>query len=348
MNARARVLVVDDQALYRAAICRSLEEAPSLQVVGRAASGREAIERIRELKPDLVTLDMEMPDMDGVAVLEALAGMPGPRPRVVVFSAQSPAAAAATVRALAMGAADFVLKPTAAEGAAAITDRLVPRLVALAPGVATATASARPAAGPAPRPGLFTTRRRVVAIASSTGGPNALDEAVRSLPGSLPVPVLIAQHMPALFTASLAERLDRIGRIRVVEARDGMPVQPGWAYLAPGDWHMTVQDSGGASVLRLNQGERVFNLRPAADVTFPTVARQFGPAVLAAVFTGMGCDGAVGCQAIHAAGGAVLTQSAASCVVYGMPEAVDRAGITDLHFTPDTFGAALSRFALAW
>ncbi len=347
MSARARVLVVDDQALYRAAICRSLEEAPSLQVVGRAASGREAIDRIRELRPDLVTLDMEMPDMDGIAVLEALAGMPAPRPRVVVFSAQSAAAAAATVRALALGAADFVLKPTAAEGAAAISDRLVPRLVALAPGAAPAAAPAAPPRAAA-RPGLFTTRRRIIASASSTGGPNALEEAVRSLPAGLPVPLLIAQHMPALFTASLAERLDRVGRVRVVEAQDGMPVQPGWAYLAPGDWHMTVQDAGGVPTVRLNQGERVFNLRPAADVTFPTVARQFGPAVLAAVFTGMGCDGTAGCQAIHAAGGAVITQTAGSCVVYGMPEAVDRAGIADLHFTPDTFGAALARFALAW
>ncbi|MFM2092635.1 MAG: chemotaxis-specific protein-glutamate methyltransferase CheB, partial [Planctomycetota bacterium] len=153
MSQRATVLVVDDQALYRAAISRSIEEAPGLVVVGRAGSGREALERIRELRPDLVTLDMEMPDMDGIAVLEALRALPGPRPRVVVFSAQSAAAAAATVRALALGAADFVLKPTAAEGAAAISDRLVPRLAALAPGASPAAPALPPRTAAAPRPG---------------------------------------------------------------------------------------------------------------------------------------------------------------------------------------------------
>jgi two-component system chemotaxis response regulator CheB len=346
VTGRARVLVVDDQALYRAAICRSIEDGPALEVVGRAASGREALDRIRELVPDLVTLDMEMPDMDGLAVLTALAAQPGPRPRVVVFSAQSPAAAAATVGALALGAADFVLKPTAAEGAAAISDRLIPRLVALA--ASPGRPSSPPVAAPPARPGLATVRRRIIAIASSTGGPNALDEAVRSLTGPPPVPVVIAQHMPALFTASLAERLDRLGRLRVVEARDGMPLLPGWAYLAPGDWHLEVVDAAGTPTVRLHQGERVFNLRPAADITFPSIVRVFGPAVLAAVFTGMGCDGAAGCRAVRAAGGAVMTQTAASCVVYGMPEAVDRAGLADLHFTPADFAAALARFPLAW
>ncbi|MFM2092501.1 MAG: chemotaxis-specific protein-glutamate methyltransferase CheB, partial [Planctomycetota bacterium] len=291
---RARVLVVDDQALYRAAICRSIEDAPTLEVVGRAASGREALERIHELAPDLVTLDMEMPDMDGLAVLTALAARSGPRPRVVVFSAQSAAAAAATVGALALGAADFVLKPTAAEGAAAISDRLIPRLVALAgiPG-----APARPATPAQARPGLATVRRRIIAIASSTGGPNALDEAVRGFTAAPPVPVVIVQHMPALFTTSLAERLDRLGPLRVAEARDGMPLLPGHAYLAPGDWHLEVVDAGGTPTTRLHQGDRVFNLRPAADITFPSVVRVFGPAVVAAVFTGMGCDGAAGCRA---------------------------------------------------
>lgn len=348
------VLVVDDSAIYRSVIGRAVSSAPGLAVAEQVASGQAALEAMQRLQPDLMTLDLEMPGMDGMGVLKAMAALPSTvkRPKTILFSAHSAEGAQITLDALQLGAADFILKPTAADGMAAITDRLIPRLIALSGGPSLAPAPTTVAPPPrtttAPPIPDRATQRRVVAIASSTGGPQALEQALVPIPATFPVPILIAQHMPPLFTQVMAQHLAKRCRIRVVEAADGMPLAPGTAYIAPGDWHMAVAQRQNGPAISLNQGGRIFGLRPAADALFPSVAEVFGKQVIAAIFTGMGTDGAMGVKPIRAKGGAVLTQEKASCVVYGMPQAVDALGIVDGHFTPAGFHQAVSAYRLGW
>ena len=351
------VLVVDDMALYRTVISRALEEA-GFTVVGKSANGTVGLADLQRLTPALMTLDLEMPGMGGLDVLREMAKLPPtvPRPRVVVFSAHSAEGAGVTLEALRLGAADFVLKPTSADGMQAIKDRLIPALQALKPlpppapavsktptRVPTATIAKPPLAG-----ALQQTQRRILAIASSTGGPPALERAFKFLPATFPIPILITQHMPPVFTKVMAEQLQRISRLRVVEAVDGMVIEPGTAYVAPGDWHLQVQEINRAARIHLTQGERVLGLRPAADVMFPSVSKVFGGKVLAAIFTGMGSDGTAGGKTIKAAGAALLTQTRETCVVYGMPAAADDAGLADGHFTPETFAETVAAYQLRW
>lgn len=349
----ASVLVVDDSAIYRSVISRCITSSEGLQVAGQAGDGHAAVRAIKDLRPDLVTLDLEMPGLDGIGVLKALREQPAGahRPLIILFSAHTRQGAETTLECLRLGATDFLLKPTSSDGLAAITDRLVPRLQGLARSIALPPRAPPRIGAGAPASAPVRTRagvNRLLVIASSTGGPQALQAALPALPSPFPVPILVVQHMPPLFTAVMSEHLAKLCRNRVGEAVDGEVLQPGRIYVAPGDYHMAIARQDRQVVVRLNQGERFCGLRPAAEALLPSVAEVFGGQVVTAVFTGMGNDGAAGCKILKNAGACILTQTQESCVVYGMPQAVDQLGISDGHFTPDTFAASLAGYTFAW
>ncbi|MFB3820291.1 MAG: chemotaxis response regulator protein-glutamate methylesterase [Candidatus Methylomirabilales bacterium] len=326
-----RLLVVDDSAFVRYAIARMVATDPEIEVAGVARSGVEAIAKTKELHPDVLTLDVEMPEMDGLTALRhIMAEAPTP---VVMVSSLTSEGAQATIRALELGAVDFFLKSTSSNplGSGNSPGELISKIrIAAALGktglgrlqlpyrASARHKGAKPASGGSPR--------RLVVIASSTGGPRTLHQVVPALPAGLPAAVLIVQHMPAGFTKTLAERLDELSEINVREAAPGVPLAEGTAFLAPGGYHMVVDAHG---VVDLNRDPAVLGLRPAADVTMLSVAPFFGRMTVAAVLTGMGSDGTKGCAAIKAAGGRVLAQDEATSVVYGMPRSVVEAGLAD-------------------
>ncbi len=321
-----RVLIVDDSAVFRRAVAGELTADPAIEVVGTAANGRIALAKLAHAVPDLVVLDVEMPELDGLATLREIRKT-HPKLPVIMFSAVTERGAAATLDALALGATDYFPKPSAGGLDASlrvIREELIPEIKALC---------TRPATLPPPPPvgGAVPAAGRVdvVAVAASTGGPNALADLFDGLPADFPVPVVIAQHMPPMFTRQLAERLSARFALRVEEGRAGGVLTPGHAWVAPGDYHMVVaRDAAGVRVA-LNQDPPEQSCRPAADVTFRSVAKVYGPAALGVVLTGMGQDGLRGCEAIRAAGGRVVVQDEATSVVWGMPGAVARAGLAD-------------------
>lgn len=321
------VLVVDDSALIRRLVTDALAEDPDIRVVGTAANGKLALTKIEQLTPDLVTLDIEMPVLDGLQTLRAIRRS-DPKLPVIMFSTLTAAGATATLNALAYGASDYVTKPSNtgsfAESRRSVQEQLVPRIHALchrAPAV-------RPAPAPAPAPAaLRSTRVDIVAVGSSTGGPDALTRIVAALPAAFPVPIVVVQHMPALFTRMFAQRLDRAAALTVVEAADAMPLSAGTIYVAPGDQHLEVTRRGAAVVTRLHGGPPENFCRPAVDVLFRSVARLYGGSTLAVVLTGMGQDGRRGCEPLHAAGAEIVVQDEGTSVVWGMPGAVFGAGL---------------------
>lgn len=338
----SRVLIVDDTAIYRTAIANCLRDLPQFAIVGSANDGASALARIQEWQPDLVTLDLEMPGIDGLGVLRALRQHPPAHPpRIIVFSAHSQQGATVSMEALRLGAIDFAVKPTASQGLRGIADQLLPKLLALSNPSPRQPSTAREAIDPQ-------TRRRLLVIASSTGGPQALEAALSALPASLAVPILIVQHMPALFTRTLAERLNACSGLHISEASSGDPLQPGHAYLAPGDWHMQVVRDGAHYRIALDQGPKITGLRPAVDVLLESLAPLFPGQILLAVFTGMGRDGEAGMRRLAVDGSTCISQSRESCVVYGMPMAVDEAGFACDHFTPATFLRCLRKHQLRW
>lgn len=325
-----RVLVVDDSAFMRKVISDLLSADPSIEVVGVARDGVEALAQAANLRPDVVTLDVEMPKMDGLAALAELVGEF--RLPVVMVSSLTQAGADTTVRALATGAVDFVPKPS---GSISIdmhkAGQELRRKVKAA-----ATARVRSAAAPpVPRrvtpqlsaPRFISARsRRVVVIGCSTGGPGALHQVMPALPGDLGAGVLIVQHMPPHFTRSLAERLDELSALRVREAQAGDPVVDNQALLAPGGYHMTVTPDG---CIALDQEAALHGVRPAVDRTLESAAVIFGKACLGVIMTGMGYDGARGIAALKRAGGRAIAEAESSCVVYGMPRVVVEMGNAD-------------------
>jgi two-component system chemotaxis response regulator CheB len=324
------VLVVDDSALVRRVVTDALAEDPEIQVVGTAANGRLALAKIEQLAPDLVTLDIEMPEMDGLETLRALRRT-SPKLPVIMFSTLTEVGAAATLTALALGASDYVTKPSNTGSFAAsrrnVQDQLIPRIHALCK---KAVVLARPLAAPITAPARPRAARiDLVAVGCSTGGPDALTKVVTGLPAVFPVPIVVVQHMPAVFTRMFAQRLDRTVAMRVVEAGDGMPLEPGTVYIAPGDQHLEVVRRGVTIQTRLTQGPPENFCRPAVDVLFRSVARVYGGAVLALVLTGMGHDGQHGCEPLRAAGAHIVAQDQATSVVWGMPGSVVAAGLAD-------------------
>lgn len=340
--AKIRVLVVDDAVVFRRALSDELSKDPALEVVGTAANGRIALARMTQVNPDIVILDVEMPEMDGLATLKELRKT-YPRLPVIMFSALTERGAEATLDALALGATDYFTKPTNVGGLNAslevIRQQLIPEIKALCGRVGrgeSAHTAARPLpqasrpSPPVPSPSRATPGPiQVVAIGASTGGPNALAEVFRRLPGDFPVPIVIVQHMPPMFTRLLAERMSAEHAIRVHEGDSNCVLQAGHAYIAPGDHHMVVVRDGLHVRTRVHQEPPENSCRPAVDVLFRSVANAYGHNTLAVILTGMGQDGLRGSEAIREAGGQVLAQDEASAVVWGMPGYVVRAGLAD-------------------
>src|SRR5262249_51671228 len=331
---KIRVLIVDDSAVIRRVVTGELSTDPQIEVVGTAANGAIALAKMTQVNPDLVILDIEMPEMDGLETLRRLrAGFP--RIPVIMFSALTEPGAPATLDALTLAPIDYFTKPGGASGLdesrRVIREELAPAIKEICKRPATTAgvpAVTRPAATDRP-PRQPPGRVDVVAFGVSTGGPNALAEGFRSLPIDLPVPILIAQHMPPTFTRLLAERLTPNTPIPVQEARGGDSLVPGGACIATGNYHLTVVRDGPNVKTRLNQDPPENSCRPAVDPLFRSVAEVYGRNCLAVVLTGMGQDGLRGCEAIREKGGQVVVQDEVTSIVWGMPGAVARAGLAD-------------------
>lgn len=349
------VLVVDDSVVVRRLVAGTLSDDPAVRVAGTAASGREALAMIPLVQPDILTLDIEMPDLDGLATLRELRRL-HPHLPVIMFSTATESGAAATLEALALGARDYVTKPanvgSVTAAMAAIRSELLPKIKVLARQRAPA---APPAAGPPPGAGAARPRtglpHRLLALGASTGGPEAIARILRGLPADLPVPVVVAQHMPPMFTRLFAKRLNRTGPLRVVQAEAGIQLDPGLVVVAPGDRHLLVHGSGAGLRASTSSAAPENSCRPSVDVLFRSVAEACGSRALACVLTGMGQDGLRGCERLVAAGAEVVVQDEQTSVVWGMPGAVSAAGLAERTVPLETLAgdltAALRRGASA-
>lgn len=328
-----RVLIVDDSVVVRRLVTDVLASDPAIEVVGTAPNGSIALTKISNLLPDVVTLDVEMPGMDGLATLREIRKN-HPRLPVIMFSSATERGAAATIDALSHGASDCVSKTPqpghSGTSADHVRQALMPKILALCPPDLNGSAPAAPVPRPPPRDGRPPPGRiEVLAIASSTGGPNALAALLPELPANFPVPIVIVQHMPPMFTRMLAEHLTKKCRITVSEAVEGDVLRPGHALIAPGDFHLVVTRGESALTVKLDHGPPENSCRPAADVLFRSVAEAFPGKALAVVLTGMGQDGRRGGAEIVATGGRILVQDEKSSVVWGMAGSVMTAGLAD-------------------
>jgi two-component system, chemotaxis family, protein-glutamate methylesterase/glutaminase len=343
---RIRILIVDDSVVIRSLLRSVIGSDAGLEWIGSASDGESALRAIEDLHPDLVLLDVEMPVMDGLATLREVRRR-GYKLPVIMCSSLTNRGASVTIEALASGASDYIAKPVAQSGreaaAKALAQELIPRIYAL-------TGHAQPhlaasgalfCGGPAPPPVSLpltmldlprqksvTSEPMALVIGVSTGGPAALDVLLPGLPESFPLPVLVVQHMPEMFTRLFAERLNSRCHLRVREAEEGDQVRPGTISIAPGNWHMEVT-SGAARSLHLSQGPLENHCRPAVDVLFRSAAAAYGAGVLAVILTGMGADGMLGCRVLRDRGASVLAQDQATSVVWGMPGAVIHAGLAN-------------------
>jgi two-component system, chemotaxis family, protein-glutamate methylesterase/glutaminase len=324
-----RVLVVDDSAVFRKLLSLALESSSEVQIAGTASSGATALSRIQQLNPDIITLDIEMPGMNGLQTLAEIRKL-YPKLPVIMLSTLTARGAAVTLDALSLGASDYLTKPTCASPADSIMQvrrDLMPKIISLTGRGQAPAAAAPPRRHPEKKPGQH--KIEILAIGTSTGGPNALAEVVPHLPEDFPVPVVVVQHMPPLFTSLLADRLDSQSQLTVHEAEAGKTLEPGHVWIARGDYHMTLARKGVEVMLSLNQDQPENSCRPAVDVLFRSVAEIYGANTLAVVMTGMGTDGARGAARIGEAGGQILVQDETTSVVWGMPGAVVNAGLAD-------------------
>lgn len=367
MTAKIRILLVDDSSVIRRLLTDALSSDPALEVADSAADGRIALAKLPTVKPDLVILDVEMPEMDGLETLTEIRRRQ-PRLPVIMFSSLTERGAAVTLEALALGANDYVAKPSNSGNMTValqrVRDELIPRIkffcrevlapvaapvVGLPPALkarltepsaepptplksrVAPTPIPAPVVAPIPKSVAPRLRQRVdvVAIGLSTGGPNALAALLPQLSAQFPVPIIIVQHMPPIFTRLLAERLAAQSRLPIAEAAAGEILRPGQIRIAPGGSHMIVERQGNQVCLQLHQGEPENSCRPAVDVLFRSVAEIYRGNALAVIMTGMGQDGLRGCEAIHKVGGCILAQDEASSVVWGMPGFVIKAGLAD-------------------
>ncbi len=345
-----RVLIVDDSGFFRRRLTEIFATDPGIEVVGTAANGQEAVDQVARLKPDVITMDIEMPVMDGItAVRRIMAARPTP---ILMFSSLTTEGATATFEALEAGAADFLpkrLEDIAADRNVAIRE-LIARVRLLA------TRSARPAARPQPealvrapaaRPGSAG-RYRILAIGASTGGPVALQQVLMALPKDFPVPILLIQHMPGTFTGPFAQRLNQLCKITVKEAAEGDALVPGQALLAPGGKQMLLEQHAGQVLVRIQEPEPGQNYKPSVDVTFSAVARVFPGKSLALVLTGMGADGREGARLLKQGGSTVWAQDEKTCVVYGMPAAIAEAGLADQVLPLASIGPGIAHEVGVW
>jgi two-component system chemotaxis response regulator CheB len=347
---KLRVLVVDDSAFMRRLTSQIIDDSGEFAVAGTARNGYDALKQIHELNPDIVTLDVDMPELDGLSALGYIMSET-PRPVVMLSAGTTNGGQTATLRALELGAVDFVLKPS---GAISLDLRTISdRLLSALRGAASANMSGlRMLARPAPE-GLghkvdavsrSDRATRAVVVASSTGGPRALSAIVPQLSRGLAAAVLVVQHMPAGFTKSLAQRLDTVSPIRIDEAEDGEPVVHGRVYLAPGGFHMTVRDDGEGPAIGLDKSASLWGVRPAADLLFRSAAAVFGASTVAVVLTGMGRDGAEGTRAVREAGGLAIIQDRESATIYGMPQAAIQCAGADRVAALQDIGGAIAEF----
>jgi two-component system chemotaxis response regulator CheB len=332
-KAPIRILIVDDSVVFRKLLSDTLSADEALEVAGTATDGRIALAKISQLKPDLITLDIEMPVMNGLETLAALRKL-HPKLPVIMFSTLTERGAAATLEALSLGASDYAAKPGYVDGPAMsvehIRKELIPKIKALCGRATPLKLVAIPICRPALLPRVRTNPRiEIVAIGTSTGGPNALAEVLPRIPSDFPVPIVVVQHMPPIFTRLLADRLASQSVIPVEEGSSGAILSPGHAWIAPGNFHMKVMRAGLNRRLELNQSPPENSCRPAVDVLFRSVAAACGANALAVVMTGMGSDGVLGAEAIRDAGGNVIIQDEASSVVWGMPGLVHASGLDD-------------------
>lgn len=331
MKKKIRVLVVDDSKYVVLTVTKKLQSDPDIEVIGSAGNGREAVNKVKDLRPDVVTMDVVMPEMDGIAALEQImADYPTP---VIMLSALTSANAEPTIKALQLGAVDFYLKPSAIKPVGADTedDELVKKIkLAASSNIKRRDVTPEmPADVSSPgRPSLEkrTKFNKLVVIGSSTGGPRALMQVVPYLPADIPAAILIVQHMPPVFTRSLAERIAMASKVEVLEARDGSAIARGRALIAPGDFHMVLADK---NTISLNQEPQHLGVRPCVDYMMKSAAEIYGSSVLSVILTGMGTDGTYGASVVKARGGRVFAQDEATCAVYGMPQSVVKAGCVD-------------------
>lgn len=359
-----RILVVDDSVVIRKLLCETLSADHELEVVGTAPNGNIALAKFSRLLPDLITLDVEMPVLNGLETLAAIRRLDQKIP-VIMFSTVTDHGAAATVEALLLGASDYANKPSGSGSMAGAIEvmrsELIPKIKALCRRAVMSSALSQqtrrsllsnapslpaPPRSPKPVPTPFSRTIEIVAIGTSTGGPNALMEVVPRIPKDFPVPIVLVQHMPPIFTLRLAERLASRSEIKVAEGIDGTILSPGNAWIAPGNFHMTVKRSGTEIRLEMNQLPPENSCRPAVDVLFRSVAKAYRANVLAVVMTGMGSDGVIGAQSIRQAGGEVIIQDEASSVVWGMPGAVHGAGQADAVYALDQLAAEITHRVL--
>lgn len=320
-----RVLIVDDSALVRKVLSEELSRFEDIEVVGTAPDPYVAREKLLTLNPDVITLDIEMPRMDGLSFLAKLmTHRPTP---VVIVSSVAQEHSETAMRALALGAVEVVSKPGSAYSVPEVATTLVRAIRAAA---SAKVRAAVPAVERVARPPIFETTNRLIAIGASTGGTIAIERVLNGMPAQSPG-IVIVQHMPPHFTKAFADRLNGICAMEVREARDGDPVLPGLALIAPGDKHMLLQRDGARYVVSVKDGPRVHHQRPAVDVLFHSVARCAGKNAVGALLTGMGADGAKGMVAMKDAGAHTIAQDEASCVVFGMPnEAIKLGGATEV------------------
>ncbi|MBL8818260.1 MAG: chemotaxis response regulator protein-glutamate methylesterase [Planctomyces sp.] len=351
MTRAIRVMIADDSTVTRRILGEAISRETDMMLVGAATNGEEAIALFRSHKPDVALLDVEMPVINGIEALRSIRAT-GSQAPIVMFSTLTVRGAEATLDALSAGATDYVAKPTGVghvdKAIEFLKTEVIPKLrlwgnrfksqresapkvqkdaVAIRPAGAAVVAEPR-------RTAVVSTRKRsgqanILAIGSSTGGPNALADVMSRLPSDLSIPVVIAQHMPPIFTQLLAERLDRCSKLKVREGFDGAVLKPGEVWVAPGDFHMTVARQGTSVVLKTNQAPPENSCRPSVDVLFRSVAEVYGGNSLAVVLTGMGKDGAAGCVQLSQLGATILAQDEQSSVVWGMPRAVYEAGVAD-------------------
>lgn len=337
MIRKIRVLIVDDSVVIRRLLSETLSEDREIEVAGVAANGKIALAKVPQVSPDIITLDMEMPEMDGISTLVELRKL-YPKIPVVMFSTLTQRGAEATFDALSKGASDYVTKPanigSVGEAIQNVRNDLLPKLKALCPQRAAASASVSatrtaPERIPRQRRDVENGKVAILAVGVSTGGPNALLTVLQQLPASFPVPIVIVQHMPPVFTTHLAHRLDRACEISVCEANAGDTLRPGAAWIAPGGYHMAIRRERTAVKIELNDDPPENSCRPAVDVLFRSVSEIYGSGVLATVMTGMGRDGLLGCRTIRDFGGRIIAQDEATSVVWGMPGAVAEARLAD-------------------
>ncbi len=337
---KIRVLIVDDSTVIRMMLSNALSGDDSVEVAGVAANGKIALAKIPQLNPDVVTLDMEMPEMDGITTLSEIRKL-YPKLPVIMFSTLTQRGAEATLEALSRGANDYVTKPanvgSVTVAMQSVRDELLPKITAncswFTRGLFSAAGPKTTRPVPVRTPVVRTNKAAqidIVAIGSSTGGPNALAKVLGQLPADIPVPIVVTQHMPPIFTKHLADRLNQQCGLPVREGQTGDELLPGTVTIAPGDFHMVVERKGTQMFISLNKGTPENSCRPAVDVMFRSVAQLYRQNVLAVVLTGMGQDGMRGSEVVRGLGGRVIAQDEASSVVWGMPGSVVNAGLADL------------------